>query len=249
MKKLIPSLLTVFLLLSLAACSNGSSKNKENITEIDAVKASEQISPVKYKVEMPEQNRAIWIDDALCLSKDRVYYIGSDSAGAYVCYYDTQSSLSQVLYFFPDQMLRDVTVSSEGEIYILALPADESHSGSIIEIDANGKLNGNYMLDELDICEESSIREIEFADGVFYILSNEHLTAAELGTKLKKLYALDVEAGAKMTVSKDGRLILGQDKDGKDCLYNLNSKEQTLEGRGCIVLLTSWLNAFHRETD
>ena len=122
MKRILFSLLVLFLLLGLAACSKDG--GKEELTEIDAVKVSEQIVPLKYAVELPEQSGSVWIDDALALSGDRAYYTGSDSEGAYLFAYAPQSALSQVICSFPDQMLRDLTVSPEGQIYVLALPLD-----------------------------------------------------------------------------------------------------------------------------
>ena len=35
------------------------------------MKVSEQIVPLKYAVELPEQSGSVWIDDALALSGDR----------------------------------------------------------------------------------------------------------------------------------------------------------------------------------
>lgn len=241
MKRILFSLLVLFLLLGLAACSKDG--GKEELTEIDAVKVSEQIVPLKYAVEIPEQSGSVWIDDALALSGDRVYYTGSDSEGAYLFAYDPQSALSQVICSFPDQMLRDLTVSPEGQIYILALPLDESHAGAVIEIDAEGRQTGSYMLDALDMGEDSSVREIRYAEGVIYLLSNEQLTAAKPGETFRKIFSLDVEPGAKMTVTGDGQLILGQLKDGKYRLYRLDSKKQTLEAAAAFNLSFSRIAA------
>ena len=241
MKRILFSLLVLFLLLGLAACSKDG--GKEELTEIDAVKVSEQIVPLKYAVEIPEQSGAVWIDDALALYGDRVYYTGSDSEGAYLFAYDPQSALSQVICSFPDQMLRDLTVSPEGQIYVLALPLDESHAGAVIEIDAEGRQTGSYMLDALDMDEDSSVREIRYAEGVIYLLSNEQLTAAKPGEPFRKIFSLDVEPGAKMTVTGDGRLILGQLKDGKYRLYRLDSKKQTLEAAAAFNLSFSRIAA------
>ena len=63
MKRILFSLLVLFLLLDLAACSKDG--GKEELTEIDAVKVSEQIVPLKYAVEIPEQSGAVWIDEPL----------------------------------------------------------------------------------------------------------------------------------------------------------------------------------------
>lgn len=241
MKRILFSLLVLFLLLGLAACSKDG--GKEELAEIDAVKVSEQIVPLKYAVELPEQSGAVWIDDALALYGDRVYYTGSDSEGAYLFAYDPQSALSQVICSFPDQMLRDLTVSPEGQIYVLALPLDESHAGAVIEIDAEGRQKGSYMLDALDMGEDSSVREIRYAEGVIYLLSNEQLTAAKPGEPFSKIFSLDVEPGAKMTVTGDGRLILGQLKDGKYRLYRLDSKKQTLEAAAAFNLSFSRIAA------
>ena len=241
MKRILFSLLVLFLLLGLAACSKDG--GKEELTEIDAVKVSEQIVPLKYAVEIPEQSGSVWIDDALALFGDRVCYTGSDSEGAYLFAYDPQSALSQVICSFPDQMLRDLTVSPEGQIYILALPLDESHAGAVIEIDAEGRQTGSYMLDALDMGEDSSVREIRYAEGVIYLLSNEQLTAAKPGEPFSKIFSLDVEPGAKMTVTGDGRLILGQLKDGKYRLYRLDSKKQTLEAAAAFNLSFSRIAA------
>ena len=241
MKRILFSLLVLFLLLGLAACSKDG--GKEELTEIDAVKVSEQIVPLKYAVEIPEQSGSVWIDDALALFGDRVCYTGSDSEGAYLFAYDPQSALSQVICSFPDQMLRDLTVSPEGQIYILALPLDESHAGAVIEIDAEGRQTGSYMLDALDMGEDSSVREIRYAEGVIYLLSNEQLTAAKPGEPFRKIFSLDVEPGAKMTVTGDGQLILGQLKDGKYRLYRLDSKKQTLEAAAAFNLSFSRIAA------
>ena len=241
MKRILFSLLVLFLLLGLAACSKDG--GKEELTEIDAVKVSEQIVPLKYAVEIPEQSGSVWIDDALALSGNRVYYTGSDSEGAYLFAYDPQSALSQVICSFPDQMLRDLTVSPEGKIYVLALPLDESHAGAVIEIDAEGRQTGSYMLDALDMGEDSSVREIRYAEGVIYLLSNEQLTAAKPGEPFRKIFSLDVEPGAKMTVTGDGQLILGQLKDGKYRLYRLDSKKQTLEAAAAFNLSFSRIAA------
>ena len=241
MKRILFSLLVLFLLLGLAACSKDG--GKEELTEIDAVKVSEQIVPLKYAVEIPEQSGSVWIDDAIALSGDRVCYTGSDSEGAYLFAYDPQSALSQVICSFPDQMLRDLTVSPEGQIYVLALPLDESHAGAVIEIDAEGRQTGSYMLDALDLGEDSSVREIRYAEGVIYLLSNEQLTAAKPGEPFSKIFSLDVEPGAKMTVTGDGQLILGQLKDGKYRLYRLDSKKQTLEAAAAFNLSFSRIAA------
>ena len=241
MKRILFSLLVLFLLLGLAACSKDG--GKEELTEIDAVKVSEQIVPLKYAVEIPEQSGSVWIDDALALFGDRVCYTGSDSEGAYLFAYDPQSALGQVICSFPDQMLRDLTVSPEGQIYILALPLDESHAGAVIEIDAEGRQTGSYMLDALDMGEDSSVREIRYAEGVIYLLSNEQLTAAKPGEPFRKIFSLDVEPGAKMTVTGDGQLILGQLKDGKYRLYRLDSKKQTLEAAAAFNLSFSRIAA------
>ena len=241
MKRILFSLLVLFLLLGLAACSKDG--GKEELTEIDAVKVSEQIVPLKYAVEIPEQSGSVWIDDALALFGDRVCYTGSDSEGACLFAYDPQSALSQVICSFPDQMLRDLAVSPEGQIYVLALPLDESHAGAVIEIDAEGRQTGSYMLDALDMGEDSSVREIRYAEGVLYLLSNEQLTAAKLGETFRKIFSLDVEPGAKMTVTGDGQLILGQLKDGKYRLYRLDSKKQTLEAAAAFNLSFSRIAA------
>ena len=241
MKRILFSLLVLFLLLGLAACSKDG--GKEKLTEIDAVKVAEQIVPLKYAVEIPEQSGSVWIDDAIALSGDRVCYTGSDSEGAYLFAYDPQSALSQVICSFPDQMLRDLTVSPEGQIYILALPLDESHAGAVIEIDAEGRQTGSYMLDALDMGENSSVREIRYAEGVLYLLSNEQLTAAKPGEPFRKIFSLDVEPGAKMTVTGDEQLILGQLKDGKYRLYRLDSKKQTLEAAAAFNLSFSRIAA------
>ena len=241
MKRILFSLLVLFLLLGLAACSKDG--GKEELTEIDAVKVSEQIVPLKYAVELPEQSGSVWIDDALALSGNRVYYTGSDSEGAYLFAYDPQSALSQVICSFPDQMLRDLAVSPGGQIYVLALPLDESHAGAVIEIDAEGRQTGSYMLDALDLGEDSSVREIRYAEGVIYLLSNEQLTAAKPGEPFSKIFSLDVEPGAKMTVTGDGQLILGQLKDGKYRLYRLDSKKQTLEAAAAFNLSFSRIAA------
>lgn len=228
MKRFIISLLALFQLLSLAACSGRGSKNSNDIPEIDAVTISEQIVPLRYSVIQPEQNDSFWFSDALSGTGDAVYSIGNDSGAYHIFRYDIESSLSQILYSSADSILTDLAVSPEGEIYALSTPLDESAGSSIIKMDSAGNQVESHALDGLHPDGAWSPKEIEYLEGTLYLLDNAQLTAVALGSDISVLYSVDVEANAKITVSAE-TLILGQDKNGKFRIYTLNTKNHTLE--------------------
>ena len=184
-KKSFRLLALLALSLSLAACSKGSSALGYDSQVTDASELSEKIVPPSYRLKEEPVESELWLNQGLTAWGGEVYYIGSDSRGCHVCRYEPETGDSIELYSSTEHAFSDLSLSPEGELFLLAYPADQEGEYEILRLDAAGRPLASYPLDALGGAEALSPRELEYAGDRLFILGQSLLVSMEVGDSLK----------------------------------------------------------------
>ena len=125
MKKLFAAALIVMLICGLAACSGAAGTGNGAHNEIDAISEAEKTVPPSFALEAPNAESDIWTSDSLAAFESLVYYIGSDSEKYYANRYDCETSTDTVLLSSAEKLYYDVSMDTDGTVYVLAASANE----------------------------------------------------------------------------------------------------------------------------
>ena len=211
-KKLFCALALLVLSLSLAACSKDSSGIGSDAQVTDAAELSEKIVPPVYQLKEEPAEGGLWLSHNLTAWGDKVFYIGSDSRGYHVCRYEPDTGNSLEIYSSAEHIFFDLSLSPEGELFVLAAPATQDGDYSILRLDEAGGLIGAYAPDTLGEAEALAPRELEYAGNRLFILGQEQLFSLEVGDSLKPGPYLEPGPGALLSRSSDGELLLAYAK-------------------------------------
>lgn len=229
MKKLFMALLAAMLACGLTACSGASGTDEVSHTEIDAALEAERIVTPAFAVETPSGDGELWTSDRLSALGSIVYYIGSDSEMYYVNRFDCETLTDTVLLRSADKLYCDVSVDSDSVVYVLAASANEDGEYEVIKINANGYFFESYSLRNLSTADGWIPSELEVSSGTLFIMGNNQLVSAEIGTEIKALETLTVQSGTKLARSYGGELLLGYN-DGSNYrvdVYSLSAEKLT----------------------
>lgn len=207
-KKLFCTLALLALSLSLAACSKDGSGPGSESQVTDAAELSEKIVPPVYRLKEEPAEGGLWLSHNLTAWGDKVFYIGSDSRGYHVCRYEPDTGNSLEIYSSAEYIFFDLSLSPEGELFVLAAPATQDGDYSILRLDEAGGLIGAYAPDTLGEAEALAPRELEYAGNRLFILGQEQLFSLEVGDSLKPDPSLEPGPGALLSRSSDGELLL-----------------------------------------
>lgn len=207
-KKLFCTLALLVLSLSLAACSKDGSGIGSDAQVTDAAELSEKIVPPVYQLKEEPAEGGLWLSHNLTAWGDKVFYIGSDSRGYHVCRYEPDTGNSLEIYSSAEYIFFDISLSPEGELFVLAAPATQDGDYSILRLDEAGGLIGAYAPDTLGEAEALAPRELEYAGNRLFILGQEQLFSLEVGDSLKPGPSLEPGPGALLSRSSDGELLL-----------------------------------------
>lgn len=229
MKRLIIALLVVMLVCGLTACSGAAATGKTSFVEIDAASEAEKIVAPGFALETPSSESEIWTSDMLSGFGSLVYYIGSDSEMYYVNRFDCDTMDDTGILSSVDKLYYDVSVDSDGVVYVLAASANEDGAYEIIKLNPNGNSVESYPLRNLGTSDGWIPSELEVADGVLFIVGNEQLVSAEIGTEIKTLQTMKVQSGARLARSHAGEIMLAYIKDDNYCVdvYSLSAGKLT----------------------
>lgn len=211
-KKSFRLLALLALSLSLAACSKGGSALGYDSQVTDAAELSEKIVPPSYRLKEEPTEGGLWLSHNLTAWGDKVFYIGSDSRGYHVCRYEPETGGGPELYSSAEYILFDLSLSPEGELFLLAAPAAQEDGYEILRLDGDGNLTGTWALDALDTAEALAPRELEYAGGRLFILGQDMLISLEVGDSLKPGPSLELGPGALLSRSSGGELLLAYAK-------------------------------------
>ncbi len=211
-KKLFCALALLALSLSLAACSKDGSGLGSDSQVTDAAELSEKIVPPSYRLSGEPTEGGLWLSHNLTAWGDKVFYIGSDSRGYHVCRYEPETGGGPELYSSAEYILFDLSLSPEGELFLLAAPAAQEDGYEILRLDGDGNLTGTWALDALDTAEALAPRELEYAGGRLFILDQDMLISLEVGDSLKPGPSLELGPGALLSRSSGGELLLAYAK-------------------------------------
>ena len=211
-KKLFCALALLVLSLSLAACSKDGSGIGSDAQVTDAAELSEKIVPPVYRLKEEPAEGGLWLSHNLTAWGDKVFYIGSDSRGYHVCRYEPDTGNSLEIYSSAEYIFFDLSLSPEGELFVLAAPATQDGDYSILRLDEAGGLIGAYAPDTLGEAEALAPRELEYAGNRLFILGQEQLFSLEVGDSLKPGPYLEPGPGALLSRSSDGELLLAYAK-------------------------------------
>lgn len=211
-KKLFCALALLVLSLSLAACSKDGSGIGSDAQVTDAAELSEKLVPPVYRLREEPAEGGLWLSHNLTAWGDKVFYIGSDSRGYHVCRYEPDTGNSLEIYSSAEYIFFDLSLSPEGELFVLAAPATQDGDYSILRLDEAGGLIGAYAPDTLGEAEALAPRELEYAGNRLFILGQEQLFSLEVGDSLKPGPYLEPGPGALLSRSSDGELLLAYAK-------------------------------------
>lgn len=211
-KKLFCALALLVLSLSLAACSKDGSGIGSDAQVTDAAELSEKIVPPVYQLKEEPAEGGLWLSHNLTAWGDKVFYIGSDSRGYHVCRYEPDTGNSLEIYSSAEYIFFDLSLSPEGELFLLAAPAAQEDGYEILRLDGDGNLTGTWALDALDTAEALAPRELEYAGGRLFILGQDMLISLEVGDSLKPGPSLELGPGALLSRSSGGELLLAYAK-------------------------------------
>lgn len=211
-KKLFCTLALLTLSLSLAACSKDGSGLGSDSQVTDAAELSEKIVPPSYRLSGEPTEGGLWLSHNLTAWGDKVFYIGSDSRGYHVCRYEPDTGNSLEIYSSAEYIFFDLSLSPEGELFVLAAPATQDGDYSILRLDEAGGLIGAYAPDTLGEAEALAPRELEYAGNRLFILGQDMLISLEVGDSLKPGPYLEPGPGALLSRSSDGELLLAYAK-------------------------------------
>lgn len=211
-KKLFCTLALLALSLSLAACSKDGSGIGSDAQVTDAAELSEKIVPPVYQLKEEPAEGGLWLSHNLTAWGDKVFYIGSDSRGYHVCRYEPDTGNSLEIYSSAEYIFFDLSLSPEGELFVLAAPATQDGDYSILRLDEAGGLIGAYAPDTLGEAEALAPRELEYAGGRLFILGQDMLISLEVGDSLKPGPSLELGPGALLSRSSGGELLLAYAK-------------------------------------
>ena len=211
-KKLFCALALLVLSLSLAACSKDGSGIGSDAQVTDAAELSEKIVPPVYQLKEEPAEGWLWLSHNLTAWGDKVFYIGSDSRGYHVCRYEPDTGNSLEIYSSAEYIFFDLSLSPEGELFVLAAPATQDGDYSILRLDEAGGLIGAYAPDTSGEAEALAPRELEYAGNRLFILGQEQLFSLEVGDSLKPGPYLEPGPGALLSRSSDGELLLAYAK-------------------------------------
>lgn len=211
-KKLFCALALLVLSLSLAACSKDGSGIGSDAQVTDAAELSEKIVPPVYRLKEEPAEGGLWLSHNLTAWGDKVFYIGSDSRGYHVCRYEPDTGNSLEIYSSAEYIFFDLSLSPEGELFVLAAPATQDGDYSILRLDEAGGLIGAYAPDTLGEAEALAPRELEYAGNRLFILGQEQLFSLEVGDSLKPGPYLEPGPGALLSRSSDGEPMLAYAK-------------------------------------
>lgn len=212
MKKKLLCILLLVLSLALAACSKEGSGLGSESKVTDAAELSEKIVPPVYRLREVPAEGGLWLSHNLTAWGDEVFYIGSDSRGYHVCRYEPETGGSQEIYSSAEHIFFDLSLSPEGELFVLAAPATQDGGYSILRLDKAGRLIGTYASDTLGEAEAPAPRELEYAGGRLFVLGQEQLVSLEVGDGLKSGPSLEPGPGALISRSSGGELLLAYAK-------------------------------------
>lgn len=211
-KKLFSALALLVLSLSLAACSKDGPGLGSDAQVTDAAELSEKTVPPSYRLSREPAEGGLWLSHNLTVWGDEVFYIGSDSRGCHVCRYEPETGGSTELYSSAEYILFDLSLSPEGELFLLASPAAQEDGYEILRLDVDGNLTGTWALDALAAAEALSPRELEYAGDRLFILGQSLLVSMEVGDSLKPGPSLEPGPGALISRSSGGELLLAYAK-------------------------------------
>ena len=200
-KNLLCALALLVLGLALAACSKEGSGLSSDSQVTDAAELSEKIVPPSYRLSGEPTEGGLWLSNNLTAWGDEVYYIGSDSRGYHVCRYEAEAGGGPELYSSAEYIFFDLSLSPEGELFVLASPAAQDSRYEILRLDVDGNLTGTWALDALDTAEAMAPRELEYAGGRLFVLGQDMLISLEVGDSLKPGPSLGPGPGALLSRS------------------------------------------------
>lgn len=217
-------LLLLALCLSLSACSGGEEENNKADAEIDAASVSGKIVPPSYSLVENERESEIWASDALTVLDGKVYYIGSDSKAYHLCCFDGEAARETVLFSSREKSFWDVAASPEGVFFLLA--ASDAGEYEIIQLDQNGTVLCTSALNKFMGEENRLPKQIEFAGGKLFILSDKALIAAKVDEGIRQDRSIPVEPAARLACTAEGELILAYNDAENTCRLQLYSTEK-----------------------
>ena len=230
MKKLFAAaVLIVMLACGLAACSGAAGTGNGAHNEIDATSEAEKITPPSFALEAPNAESDIWTSDSLAAFESLVYYIGSDSEKYYVNRCDCETSTDTVLLSSAEKLYYDVSMDTDGTVYVLAASANEDGNYEIIKLNVNANAVESYPLRDLGAPDAWLPNQLEVYNGKLFIMGSEELISAEIGSAIKEAQTLRVQSGAKLARTYAGELLVAYNEENnyRVDVYSLSSGKLT----------------------
>ena len=154
-----------------------------------------------------------------------MYYIASQGEQFFIrSIFPVKGEIAE-LTSFSDLIIRDLSVSPEGGIFLLAHARTDEYSFWVIELDSSGTEMNRWDLTSLKQDAGWNPREIEASGRNVYLLSDNDLISVKADKSFAYTHRMEVGSGASLTRLSSGQLALGYIKDGEYCVSLLDGEK------------------------
>lgn len=224
MKKTIAILIAFVQVLFMASCAKTQSEGSDP-SGVDAAAISQRITAPRYAVVEPGSTDGSWTSHSLSAFEGRVYYIASQGEQFFIrSIFPVKGEIAE-LTSFSDLIIRDLSVSPEGGIFLLAHARTDEYSFWVIELDSSGTEMNRWDLTSLKQDAGWNPREIEASGRNVYLLSDNDLISVKADKSFAYTHRMEVGSGASLTRLSSGQLALGYIKDGEYCVSLLDGEK------------------------
>lgn len=224
MKKTIAILIAFVQVLFMASCAKTQSEGSDP-SGVDAAAISQRITAPRYAVVEPGSTDGSWTSHSLSAFEGRVYYIASQGEQFFIrSIFPVKGEIAE-LTSFSDLIIRDLSVSPEGGIFLLAHARTDEYSFWVIELDSSGTEMNRWDLTSLKQDAGRNPREIEASGRNVYLLSDNDLISVKADKSFAYTHRMEVGSGASLTRLSSGQLALGYIKDGEYCVSLLDGEK------------------------
>lgn len=224
MKKTIAILIAFVQVLFMASCAKTQSGGTDP-SGVDAAAISQRITAPRYAVVEPGSADGSWTSHSLSVFEDRVYYIASQGEQFFIRSIFPVTGEIEELASFSDLIILDLSVSSEGGIFLLAHARTDEYSFWVIELDKSGTEMNRWDLTSLKQDAGWNPREIEVSGRNVYLLSDNDLISVKADKSFAYAHRMEVGSGASLTRLSSGQLALGYMKGGEYCVSLLDGEK------------------------
>lgn len=224
MKKTIALLITLIQVLFMTSCTKQQS-GIQDASSIDATSISQKISAPCYAIAETGQSDGSWTYSCLSFCNDRVFYVaGKEDACSVRSVVSATGEITEIAAF-SDIVIRDISVSPEGRIFLLGIEKEDEYAHWVVELDQNGSEIARHDLRSLKQNKEWAPNQIEISQGTIFLLADNTLISVKTEPDFTYSHKTETVPGTRLTRLSSGQIALGCVRDGEYCVSVLDGEK------------------------